>query len=278
MTFQRALALNVTIILWAAAAIPTPARAGQPPQAAAPSVATCDMKALERSEAEFKRQQTLRSFKAEAASAEGLRAAAAAYAAHADAATRCLRQPFTQTIDNGGLWFHTSGVAASDPYVTIGTKWGAGSPYPGGADVPGPGVAGGIVTYSYIPNGVSTGLEDAGSNLAIASLPGFQACFITKINTAFNAWSSVANIRFVQTTDNGVTYNQAGANGDIRIGAHPMDGASGMLAHAYYPPPNDASIAGDLHFDQGEAYRVIPARDRYRIVAIHGSGTARPWP
>jgi hypothetical protein len=63
MTRQRVLALHATIILRiAAAAIPIPVRAGQPPQAAAPSVAVCDMQALERSEAEFKRQQTLRSF------------------------------------------------------------------------------------------------------------------------------------------------------------------------------------------------------------------------
>src|SRR5262249_17313261 len=40
--------------------------------------------------------------------------------------------------------------------------------------------------------------------------------------------------------------------GDIRIGAHRMDGTSKTLAHTYFPPPNGATAAGDAHFDNAE--------------------------
>ncbi len=42
--------------------------------------------------------------------------------------------------------------------------------------------------------------------------------------------------------------------GDIRIGAHYFDGPSKVLAHAYYPPPNGSTAAGDAHFDNSEKW------------------------
>ena len=275
MTFQRVLALLATIFLGVATAIPTPVRAGQGPQAAAPSVAACDMQALERSEAEFKRQQTLRSFNSEAASADGFRAAAADYAARADACYRVLYGSATESIDEGGLWFSPGGALA-DPFLTRGTKWGASTSFPLGQDIPGPGIAGGTVTYSFMADDVSNTAEStgAGANIAIGSLPTFQPCFTTEIATAFSVWSGVANIQFVQTTDNGLPFNQTGASGDIRIGAHTFDGPSMVLAHAYYPPPNGTSAAGDLHFDRQEAWSCTAGSGviDIGIVAIHEIG------
>jgi hypothetical protein len=80
--------------------------------------------------------------------------------------------------------------------------------------------------------------------------------FKTAIKAAFAAWSAVANITFVEVPDNGVAFNGAEALGDIRIGGHAFDGANGVLAHAYFPPDNGTTAAGDIHFDTGETWKI----------------------
>jgi hypothetical protein len=106
----------------------------------------------------------------------------------------------------------------------------------------------------------------------VTSLPGFQPCFITEIQTAFAAWQAVANIQFVQVNDNGAAFDDAGAAGDIRIGAHVFDGPSGILAHAYYPPSNGTSAAGDLHFDSQETWSCDNNGINIGVVALHEIG------
>lgn len=81
---------------------------------------------------------------------------------------------------------------------------------------------------------------------------GFQA----QIEAAFAAWSAVANITFTEVADAGCGFNAACAQGDIRIGGHAFDGPNGTLAHGYYPPNNGATIAGDIHFDIAELWKI----------------------
>ncbi len=121
-------------------------------------------------------------------------------------------------------------------------------------------------------NGIDLSAEGSGSSVAITSLPGFQPCFITDIQNAFAAWQAVASIRFVEVLDNGAPFNASGAVGDIRIGAHAFDGPSGILAHAYFPPPNGVSAAGDLHFDSAENWKCNTSGIDIGIVALHEIG------
>lgn len=116
---------------------------------------------------------------------------------------------------------------------------------------------GATVSYSFMADGVSCAAEFAGcTNTSFATLfaglPGWQ----TEVQNAFNAWSAVANISFVQVADDGAAFNAPSTSGDIRLGAHAFDGAGGTLAHGYFPPVNGGSAAGDIHFDTDELWKL----------------------
>lgn len=114
---------------------------------------------------------------------------------------------------------------------------------------------GATVTWSLMPSGTSCGQEFAGCSItsfADAMPTGWQSA----VNAAFGMWSSVANLNFVQVTDDGAAFNTATTSGDIRLGLHVFDGAFGILAHGYYPPINGGSAAGDIHFDVAENWKI----------------------
>src|SRR5512133_3118849 len=83
-------------------------------------------------------------------------------------------------IDDGGLVLNNP---SSAEFVSTNAKWGSSTPS----------TSGGTVSYSFMGNGISFSAENYGPSVAIASLPGFQACFITKIQNAFAAWQAVSN-------------------------------------------------------------------------------------
>lgn len=162
-------------------------------------------------------------------------------------------------IDDGGVILNQG---ASAEFVLTGNKWGSTAE----------GTPGGTVTYSLMGNGISLSDEGTGKSVAISSLPTFQPCFITDIETAFAAWQAVSNIKFVQVSDNGAAFNSPSAVGDIRIGAHAFDGPYGTLAHAYFPPPNGYTAAGDLHFDSSENWTCNASGVDIGVVAMHEIG------
>jgi hypothetical protein len=253
--------------------------AGQQPtraaQATAQAPASCDLAAAERAQAEVQRLSALRRFNPSAVSIDSLREASLTMVTLAEV---CYHEQYgssVETIDDGGLTLGVDGAAA---YNLFGTKWGSGSPYAStGPDNNGPRLPGGTVTYSFMASGVG-GFEaeggTPGTSLALGSFPTYQPCFVTEITNAFAAWSAVANIQFSPVADNGAVFNAAGAVGDIRIAGHVFDGGSGVLAHAYYPPPNGATAAGDLHFDSAENWQCSPGAGAIDIgvVAVHEIG------
>ncbi len=193
------------------------------------------------------------------------------------------------SIDDGGS--SISGEV-TDQFVFNNTKWGVGST--GVAGNP-PGIPGGTVTYSFMPDGVDLkpglpyeeGAVKTGDVVeALSSLPGnTPTCNLeARVEQVFTIWSAIANIDFVRVPDNGAPFNSPTGNvGDIRIGGHGIDGVGEQLAHAFFPPSaKDAeSGSGDLHFDAAENWGCEPGVDAegrqvvdIGLVALHEVGHA----
>ncbi|HMT54816.1 MAG TPA: matrixin family metalloprotease [Saprospiraceae bacterium] len=96
------------------------------------------------------------------------------------------------------------------------------------------------------------------------------------VRRAMVSWSAVANINFIEVCNE--------VDADLRIswevGNHgdgsPFDnggGANGnVLAHAFFPPPNSGLLAGDLHFDDFENWRINGNDFDLETVALHELG------
>ena len=78
------------------------------------------------------------------------------------------------------------------------------------------------------------------------------------VRDAFALWAGVTPLTFTEVSN--------AASADIvilwGIGEHgdgfPFDGVNGVLAHAFFPPPNAGSLAGDAHFDDSETGFKLP--------------------
>lgn len=87
-----------------------------------------------------------------------------------------------------------------------------------------------------------------------------QAQVRTAIAQAFGLWSAVTPLTFTEIAFASNPHIKisfvSGNHGD---GSN-FDGPGGVLAHAYYPPPNNGDLAGDAHFDEAETWSVnLPA-------------------
>ena len=92
---------------------------------------------------------------------------------------------------------------------------------------------------------------------------------------AFAEWAKYARLTFTPTDavhgprTLSVLFG-SGAHGD----PYPFDGPGGVLAHTFYPfPVNPEPIAGDLHFDADENWRIGADVDLFSV-ALHEAGHA----
>ena len=145
---------------------------------------------------------------------------------------------------------------------------------PGKWGTPGFGTPGGTVTWSLMGTGVDLSSETPGVNTALSTF--MPAGFKAEIEAAFGAWSSVADITFMEVADLGEAFDTSGGSGDIRIGGHAFDGSGGTLAHGYLPPLNGVTGAGDIHFDIDEPWVLTDPESGFTIfrVAAHEIGHA----
>lgn len=151
------------------------------------------------------------------------------------------------------------------------------APRCGVADLPSsPG--GSTPSAPFVLRGCSYGKHDLSYAFlnGTSDLPGNREREI--VRQAFQAWEAVANLHFTEVG--------AGDNPDFRIawrsGDHgdgsPFDDQGGpegnTLAHAFFPPPCGGTHAGDLHFDEAEAWIDDPSGDGILLlqVAIHEIG------
>ena len=96
-----------------------------------------------------------------------------------------------------------------------------------------------------------------------------------EIERALAEWSRVVNVDFAATGGaqevNSINILFAsGAHGD----PYPFDGPGRVLAHTFYPaPPNPEPLAGDLHLDRTESWKIGNDIDLYSVV-LHELGHA----
>jgi hypothetical protein len=97
----------------------------------------------------------------------------------------------------------------------------------------------------------------------------------SEIVRAMAEWAKVAKLSWQPGTDpNGRrTVNILFAARDHGDG-YPFDGPGGVLAHTFYPaPPNPEPIAGDMHLDADESWRIGANTDVFSV-ALHELGHA----
>ena len=96
-----------------------------------------------------------------------------------------------------------------------------------------------------------------------------------QIERALQEWTKYARLTITPGGDPDAVrtikiFFARGAHGD----SYPFNGPGGVLAHTFYPaPPNPEPIAGDMHLDEDENWRIGENMDLFSV-ALHEAGHA----
>jgi hypothetical protein len=132
-----------------------------------------------------------------------------------------------------------------------------------------------IPTYGYGWDGPGLGAATLTYVFSRLTAQVANATAESEIQRAMAEWSKVVAITW-QPGTNPVALKTVNilfatyAHGD----GYPFDGPGGILAHTFYPaPPNPEPIAGDMHFDDSESWRIGANTDLFSV-ALHELGHA----
>lgn len=144
-----------------------------------------------------------------------------------------------------------------------------------------------VITWSFVPDTVSItgapGISEPTSNSSLfatfdAKLA--RATWIAHFQSCFDRWEALTGIDFQRITvggndwDDGASWSSAGnaSRGDMRIGMHPIDGLSNILAYCYFPSngnmvlDKDDAVGSSNLFNSSNSFRFL------RNVVAHEMG------
>ena len=139
-----------------------------------------------------------------------------------------------------------------------------------------------LTSFGYLPEFVTQGEGWDGPGLGKAILTYFFENGTPDVSgeqaevlAAFDLWTQYADLSFSAAPSSKLPRSfdikwASGSHGDGVNNA--FDGVNGVLAHCFYPaPPNSETIAGDMHFDEAETWRIGSDIDVFSV-ALHEIG------
>jgi len=120
------------------------------------------------------------------------------------------------------------------------------------------------------------GLGAASLSVYFGALPSWldRNAALGEARRALDAWAGVAQLSFTESSLRKLRrqieiWAASRDHGD----GFPFDGRGGVLAHTFYPPPNAETIAGDMHLDLDEPWKLGADVDLFSVV-LHELGHA----
>jgi hypothetical protein len=142
------------------------------------------------------------------------------------------------------------------------------------------------LTYSIVPDGTLMGSGNGEDNTGsvfqsdLNAIYGSKASWLPVVQQVFAEWSAISGINYVyEANDDGAALANGsagkgvlGVRGDVRIGAHPIDGTYNVLAYNWYPNYGDMVIDSNDLESGGFMFNTGSNSLRLRNVMAHEHG------